>query len=245
MNRRVLGLIAAIVLAAIATVILINYVTRVDERAREGQELAEAYVAQQDISAGTAADAAIDQGLIAREDVPATAVPGGAIASLDQIEGQVAAESIFAGEVIVAQRFGETVATPAGRFEVPDGLQAVSVQADVVPGVAGFVEPGDTVSIVATIDAQLEDEEATDLRSELLLQNVEVLAVGQRVHQEEGDPSIQRSDDSYIFTLALDGVQVEQLVFANAQGSLWFTLLPDDEQDPVGTPGRDTTNLFN
>lgn len=245
MNRRIVGLVSAIVLAAVATVIIISYVTRVDERAREGQELAEVYVAQEDISAGTNADAAIDQGLVVRDDVPASAVPGGAIASLDQIDGQVAAETIFAGEVIVAQRFGDTVATPGGRFDVPDGQQAVSVQVGVVPGVAGFIEPGDTVSVVATISTEGEDEEdATDLQSELLLQNVEVLAVGQRMHQQEGDPTVQRSDEAFIFTLALEAEQVEQLVFANAQGELWFTLLADDEQDDANTPGRDAANLF-
>ena len=254
MNRRLIGLVVALVLAAIATIIIINYVQTADERAREAEELAEVFVAQEDIEAGMAADDAIAQGLIARDDVPARSVPSGAIADLGQIEGQVATQQIFEGEVIVAPRFGETVARVGDQLDIPDGMQAVSVQVSVVPGVAGFVEPGDTVSIVANLEGGGEeadpddDTDVTGMRTQFLLQNVQVLTVGQRViSTEEGQTSsrIQRSNDNYIFTLALEAEDVETLVFANTQGSLWFSLLPDDEQPEVDTPGRSLSNAFN
>ena len=254
MNRRLIGLVVALVLAAIATLIIVNYVQSADERAREAEELAEVFVAQEDITAGMSADDAIGQGLIARDEVPARAVPSGAIADLAQIEGQVASQDVFEGEVIVAGRFGETVARVGDELDIPDGLQAVSVQVSVVPGVAGFVEPGDTVSILASIEGggqeadPDDDTDASGLRTQFLLQNVEVLTVGQRVvTTEDGQQSsrIERSNDDYIFTVALEAEDVERLVFANTQGSLWFSLLPDDEQPEVDTPGRSLPNAFN
>lgn len=252
MNRRLIGLVLALVLAGVATLVLVNYVRTADERAREAEELTAVFVAQEDIPAGTSADNAIAQGLITRDEVPTRAVPSGAVAQLDQVAGQVVALPIFEGEVIVTQRFGATVAQGQDAFEVPDGFQAVSVQVGVVPGVAGFVDPGDTVSIVAVLDAPGEeddDEEATGTgtRVEYLLQNVEVLVVGQRVlSTEEGEESssIQRSNDNFIFTLALEAEDVERLVFARTQGDVTFTLLPDDEQPEANTPGRTLENAF-
>jgi pilus assembly protein CpaB len=244
-------MVVALVLAAIATIVIVNYVQSADERAREAEELAEVFVAQEDIPAGMAADEAISQGLIARDEIPTRAVPSGAIAQLSQIEGQIATVALVEGEVIVSQRFGATVAETGGRFQVPDGLQAVSVQVSVIPGVAGFVEPDDMVSIVATLDASApadDDEDApadAETRTQFLVQNARVLAVGQRVVTEEGGPSVRRSDDSYIFTLAIEPADVEKLVFANTQGSLTFTLLPDDEQPEANTPGRTFDNAFN
>jgi pilus assembly protein CpaB len=247
-NRRLIGLVVAVLLAAIATIVIVNYVRTADERAREAEELAEVYVAQEDITAGMSADNAIEQGLIARDEIPSRSVPSGAIAELSQIEGDIATVDIVQGEVIVSQRFGTTVAETGGRFEVPDGLQAVSVQVSVVPGVAGFIEPDDTVSIVgrlSTSDPEDDEEEAAaEDRAQFLIQNALVLAVGQRVVTGEEGPRIRRSDENYIFTLALEPEDVERLVFANAHGALTFTLLPDDEQPEVDTPGRTFDNAF-
>lgn len=247
MNRRIIGLVVALVLAAIATILIVNYVQTADERAREAEELAEVFVAQEDIAAGMSADEAIAQGLIARDEIPSRSVPSGAIAQLGQIEGDIATVDIVQGEVILSQRFGATVAEVGSRLDVPEGMQAVSVQVSVVPGVAGFIEPDDTVSVLATLDnvADPDDEDAPSAtRTQYLLQNVVVLAVGQRVVTGENAPRIARSDENYIFTLALEAEDVEQLVFANAQGSLTFTLLPDDEQPEVDTPGRTLDNTF-
>jgi pilus assembly protein CpaB len=247
LNRRLIGLVVAVVLAAIATILIVNYVQTADERAREAEELTEVFVAQEDIPAGMAADDAIGQGLIARDEIPSRSVPSGAIGALSQIEGDIATVDIVEGEVIVGQRFGTTVAATEGRLQVPDGMQAVSVQVSVVPGVAGFIEPEDTVSVLATLDAgDPEDEDAPqETRTQYLLQNAVVLAIGQRMVTGENAPRISRSDESYIFTLALEPEDIEKLVFANAQGALTFTLLPDDEQPEVDTPGRTVDNAFN
>lgn len=265
MNRRLIGLLLAIILAGVATFLLVQYVTSADERAREDEALAEVFVATADIAAGTSASEAAAQGLIDQSTVPARSVPTGAIGSLEAISGQVAVMPIFEGEVIVAQRYGSTVAATAdATLEVPEGLQAISIQAGIADGVAGFVQPQDTVSIVASLvlpvdDAPDEDEEAPagdtagiGQTTEFLVQNVPVLAVGQRVvtTTEDGSSSasIQLSNETYIFTLGMSAEQVEQLVFAGQEGELWFTLLPEvdegEEREVFETPGRTIENIF-
>jgi pilus assembly protein CpaB len=252
-NRRLVGLIVALVLAGVATFLLINFVNSADERARTGEELATVFVAQGDITAGTSADDAAAQGLIAQDDVPARTVPAGAIGSLESIAGQVAVGPIFEGEILVAGRFGSTAASATGLIDIPEGLQAVTVDAGVLEGVAGFVQAGDQVSVVATVTDVDEEDGSEEARTQYLLQNAQVLAVGRRVPAQQtedgaGEDQIQQQGERYVFTLGMDPVSIEQLIFAYQQGQVWFTLLPDSDDGEdlpeVDTPGRTLTDLF-
>lgn len=283
MNRRVIGLVVAVLLAAVATVAIYMYVTRADERAAEEFELRQVYVATQRIEAGTPADVAISQALIERRDLPETAVAEGAIGSLEQLEGLVAVAPIVPGQQIVTASFGDQAQVPTGTgsdIEVPEGLQAVAVDLSVVPGVAGFVDAGDRISILSVIDAEAgaapeaqpePDPDSTEpppppppatvaegLQARYVVQNALVLAIGQRVttYDEDGNATgkgIQESNDNFIFTLALTPVEVEKLVFAETQSTLWATLLPPVEEgedgeepafEPADTPGANADNLF-
>lgn len=272
MNRRVLGLVVAVVLAAVATVSIYLYVNRADERAAEEFELRQVYVATQQIEAGTSADAAISQALIERRDLPDTAVADGAIGSLEQIQGQVAVSAITPGQQITTASFGTSAAagSTGTDIEVPEGLQGISVDLSVVPGVAGFIDSGDSISIISLIQTEAgaapqqaspegeEGQPATPvaedgLQARYVLQNALVLAVGQRVttYDENGQrtgKAIQESNENYIFTLALTPAEAEKLVFAKTQGTLWATLLPTTEEgeelEPANTPGANADNLF-
>ena len=77
-------------------------------------------------------------------------------------------------EQIVAARF-VPVGT-RGALNIPEGQQAVSVQVAIPPGVAGFIRPGDHVSVLAQLTVP--DGGQTESRVQYLLQNVRVLAVG-------------------------------------------------------------------
>lgn len=262
MNRRVIGLVVAVLLAAIATAALYFYVQRADERAQEDVQLRQVYVATQQIEAGTAAEAAITQGLVQQREIPANAVAQGAIGSLDQIEGLVATVPIVPGQQIVTANFDETAAVATGTdIEVPEGLQAVSIDLGVLPGVAGFVNAGDRLSIISLINqdtgaAPAEGEEAAPaegLTAQYFMQDALVLAVGQRVtnFDENGNAtgrSIRENNENYIFTLALTPEQIERLVFAETQTQLWASLQPDREEDEefdsFDTPGANLENLF-
>jgi pilus assembly protein CpaB len=272
-KRRLIGLVVALLLAVVATIAVYQLITSADERAREQEALAQVFVAQGDILPGTRAEAAIAQGLIVRDEVPARTVPQGAIGSLESIDGLVATVQVFDGEIIVAQRFGTTVATASGTFEIPEGLQAVTVEAGVVAGLAGFVQPQDAVSVVATIQVPTDaptappaDEDDDDpappaegtgallARTQYVAQNAEVLAVGQRVvdpEAETDDAQLQQSNERYLFTLAMTPEDIERLIFAYQEGIIHFTLLPpldpDDEEaerEVIETPGRTIENAF-
>jgi pilus assembly protein CpaB len=253
---KTIAIVVALLLALGATIAIFLYVRGVEQRAFEDAELVEVLVAQGPIETGTTGEGATEAGLIARESAPRVNVPPGAVTSVDQIEGLVALESILTGEIILRERWGTTAEVSVG-LDIPEGFEAVAVEVAVPPGVAGYVAAGTQVSILATIESEADDtvapaepdeegavpeEEAVPLevRTQYLLQGVDVLAVGQRqVQTDEQEGTVS----SVLMTLAVQPEDAERLVFAVANGSLYFTLLPEDAE-PVETPGRTFGDLF-
>lgn len=260
---RSLAIIVALVLAGVAVFFIWRYVNDVEEQVRQDQELVEVYVATRSIPEGTRADAAISQGLIQRDEIPRVNRPENAITALEQIDGLAAVDPIIAGEVILQARFGDPT-SQAVEFEIPEGLQAISVQVGVPAGVAGFVRPGDRISVIAHIAAapptapvigpdgnpvEVEGDGPSETRSQFLVQDVQVLSLGRRVlvQTEQGEQDSVQQTESVLATIAVTDEQAEQLVFAINEGegdnSLYFTLLPDG-YEADDTPGRTFENLF-
>ena len=178
MQSRVLAILVAVVLALVATAALVVYVNGADRRAVSGQEPRMVWVAAQLIKAGTSGQTARNTGLIKQVPVPNKNVVAGAVLSMPQIENRYAAVDIVAGEQLLLRRWvgAEDV---AGRrlLQIEPGHQALAIEMDMVRQVAGFVTPGDKVSLVLSMKRPAAP--GGDLeRSQFLLQNVQVLAVG-------------------------------------------------------------------
>jgi pilus assembly protein CpaB len=265
-NTRVLAIVLAVILAGVAAYALLSYIRGVETRTQEDFDPVDAYVAAELIPAGTSANAAVAGNLIELRSVPSVAVPEGAVGDLTQLEGTVAVVDILPGEVLVTDRFGTDVIAPRGLREIPQDKEAISVEVGVVQGVAGFISPGDQVSVIAqlTIPDELDEpeepaegetapppaEQTESIITQYLLQDVEVLAVGRRVITE-GEDQVQQTEQ-VLMTLALDPEEAERLVFAWSNGSLHFTLLPPEVEGseipplerPVETPGRSFDTIF-
>jgi pilus assembly protein CpaB len=254
---KTIAIVVALLLALGATVAIFLYVQGVEERAFEDAELVEVLVAQGPIEAGTTGEGAAEAGLIGRDSAPRANVPPGAVTSVDQIEDLIAIDPILTGEIILRERWG-TSAEVSVALDIPEGFEAVAVEVGVPPGVAGYVAAGTQVSLLATIETPgseqpspgvTDDDEAApaeeeppsvEVRTQYLLQGIEVLAVGQRqVQAEEQEGTVA----SVLMTLAVQPEDAERLVFALENGSLYFTLLPEDAE-PVETPGRTFGDLF-
>jgi len=249
---KTLAVILALLLAGAATFAIFTYVRGIEQRAFEDAELVDVFVAQEAIPPGLSASAASEAGLIGRDARPRVTVPDGAITSLDQVEGLVTEDRILADEVIVRARWVDPAQVTAV-LEIPEGFEALSVQVTVPPGVAGFVRAGDQVSLIVTVEdpeateiAEEEDPAAgatAEVRTQYLLQGIDVLAVGQRVVTEEGEDGVEETASQVLMTVALEPEDAERMVFAIENASLWFTLLPEDAE-PAETPGRTLTDLF-
>ncbi len=248
---KTVAVVLALILAGAATFAIFTYVRGLEQRAFEDAELVQVFVAQEGIPAGTTVDAAGETGLIARDSRPRVTVPNGAVTELDQLSGLVTESNILEGEVIVRDRWVDPTDV-VSEFVIPEGREALSIRVDTPPGVGGFVGAGDQVSLVATVieptvtvtqDDGTVIEEPGEVRSQYLLQGIEVLSVGQLVVTEEGEDGVERPTDQVLLTVALEPEDVERAVFAVENAELYFTLLPEDAE-PADTPGRTLTDLF-
>lgn len=247
-GKRTTGLVASVVLAALASLALISYMNGVESRAFAGAETLEVWVASADIPAGTSAEQAKANGQLATTRLPRKALATGAIGSLAQIAGKVAAVNIVRGEQILTSRFVERGTGGAG-LVIPKGRQAMSLEVESPPGVAGFVHAGSHINVLAHVDIVGANGSAVEPQTQFVIQNIEVLAVGTRVVEAADDGARaeagrqQELSDSVLLTLAVTPNEAEKLGFAILEGEIYITLLPDDAA-PAKTSGRNRRNEF-
>src|SRR6185312_11575108 len=122
---------------------------------------------------------------------PEDAIPAGAFATIAELtkDGRrVVLTPIEANEPIL----GWKITGPGQRATLSamlrDGLKAVTIRVNDVDGVAGFVMPGDHVDIALT--RQFDKTNAT---SEVVLQNVRVLAIDQNADERVEKPSVVKA----------------------------------------------------
>jgi pilus assembly protein CpaB len=99
---------------------------------------------------------------------------------------------------------------------LPEGKRAVTVRVDDVRGVAGFILPGDFVDVI------LIGEESAMRRegySEILLQNLKVLAVDQLASERQEQPIVPKA-----VTLEVTPEQAQKILLATNIGRLSLTL---------------------
>jgi pilus assembly protein CpaB len=251
MQSRVLAILIAVVLALVATAAMVAYVNSADRRAISGQEPVSVLVAKKPIKAGTSGEDAQNADSIVQLQVPRKNVVAGALRFPTQLEQRYAAVDIVKGEQLLQERWvgAEDV---AGRrlLQIPEDHQALSLGLDITKQVAGFVTPGDKVGLLFTFKKEEGNGESVD-RTNFLLQNIQVLAVGAtalpngssqsgggRVNQGRGSQNLTA------VTLAINKKDVERVVFAAENGSIYLTLMPPNADPQQGTRGIDADNVI-
>jgi pilus assembly protein CpaB len=97
-----------------------------------------------------------------------------------------------------------------------EGRRAVTVRVDDVRGVAGFILPGDFVDVVLIAEDSAARRENY---SEILLQNLKVLAVDQLASERQEQPTIPKA-----VTLEVTPEQAQKILLATNIGRLSLTL---------------------
>ena len=150
---------------------------------------------------------------------PTSAVPAGAFTSVEELLGskgdqrRIVLRSIDPGEPILETKITKFGESPRMSMNLGAGMRAVSIQIDVVSGVAGFVAAGDRVDILLT--RTLEGQ----LVSSVILQNITVIAVDQRSNSETAGPRVGRT-----VTVEVNTTNAQKLALARQLGRLSLTL---------------------
>jgi pilus assembly protein CpaB len=246
MGRRTLLLIAALVLAALGTVLVFLYAQNAQNNAQEGQALVKILVAKTQIEVGTTGSAASANGAFAEQQVPKSSVVSGAVSDIAPIANQVALATIFPGQQIISQQWGQA-ATTSG-LSLPPGTVALSIQLGDPERVAGFVSPGSTIAIFA------EPADGGILPVRTLLGGIEVIAVGPTTIVSKstaaGTSTNTEQIPTAILTLAVTQEQAEKIVYSSGKVSnssyngLWFGLMDKNSKVTPNDAGVGSGNLF-
>jgi pilus assembly protein CpaB len=218
----VLGAVAAILLAAVGTFVLVAYVRGAEERALEGEQGVSVLVVSEPIEKGTPVSDIADR--VTSELVPAKVQTAGTVEDLSALEGTVAAVDLLPGDQIVASRFIAPSAFQAARpVEVPEGLLEVTVSLNPERAFGGQVSPGDTVAVVASFDPfQLDGLEPS------FLEPGQDGAALTEVSTEDDERTVRSSPNTshiLLHKVLVTNVQVEQL-----------PVTPEDQGNEEGTP---------
>jgi len=123
---------------------------------------------------------------------------------------------------------------------IPPSMRAVAVRVDDVVGVAGFIHPEDRVDVIVTIHpTKPENAEPT---SKVILQNVEVLTVGQEM--EAKDNTRNKALTVTVATLLVTPEGSERLALASNQGRLLLTLRSRSDNKVAETSGAVPSTLL-
>jgi len=248
--RRVGLLLAAVVLAVFGTGLVYAYASGADSRAMAGQRPVQVLVVVGSVPAQMAASEAVAEGLLEVRSLPRRAVPEGAVADVEELEGRVAASELFVGEVVLPGRFVDP--SVSGALSIPVGMLAVSVELTDPGRVAGFVVPGSEVAIFDTFDLPKDPSAAGEVEqaTRLLLPRVKVLAAGPTsvrsaaaAQPQESAPVEEVPVATSVLTVAVNQAGAEKLVHATQTGTVSFGLLTSNSTTGPST-GVDNNSLF-
>jgi pilus assembly protein CpaB len=255
-NRRVLILVIAVALAGLTAFLTFHYANSADERAFKDAQLVEVFMVKRDIPKGFPGEKAIDEGYIGKESIPRKFFPAKAVTNAQSLRGQVALSALSTGVPIVEGNFVEPrLAEESFAQRLGKDKQAVTLSISDVQGVARLVVPGDHVNLMLTTEKQGAGAVAGDKETQFVLQNVEVLAVGNSTTLQPGETAaapqadaVQQAGqaktvDSGLMTFAVPGLDAERVVNASEVGSIHLTLVPPDYA-PAPVPPVNHGNLF-
>jgi pilus assembly protein CpaB len=159
-------------------------------------------------------------------DYPNSSIPPGAFTSPAQLIGKrrVALTPISINEPILKDKISGEGQNASIAALLPEGMRAATVRINDVSGVAGFIQPNDSVDVLITRQVQNGDRavQATDV----LLQNVRVIAIDQQSRNADGSPKLAKTA-----TLQVSPLDSQKLALAQEVGSLSLVLRKPGEQD--------------
>lgn len=245
MKSRLLAGVAAVVLALVGAILVISYAQGADQRAVKNLEPVDVLVVKAAIPAGTPVESM--SASLATEQLPAAAVTGSSLKTLDASTGKVAAVDLVPGEQLVTERLVAPEDVKAqGSVKIPAGLQEVSFQLEPDRVVGGRLAPGDHVGVFVSMDEGGLEDKADKETTKLTVRKALVTAV-QRAPEPSptaapapsasADPNAANPQDttlpvgSLMLTVAVSDVDAAKIVFAAEYAKMWLSKEPTNAKD--------------
>jgi Flp pilus assembly protein CpaB len=145
-SRRTIILVAAIVVAALATYVLLNYVRGVEEKAKPNPVTV--YSISEEIKRGMPG-VEVKSTHITKKVIPSEYRPETFIHDLNELDGKVAVIDLAPGQILVEGMFVESErANTSFKDKITGDNVAVALPFDTVRAVGGYIKPGDEVNLL-------------------------------------------------------------------------------------------------
>ena len=212
-NRMIVGLLGAVVVA----LLLSTYVYRTFQRISNVKpvEMAHIVVADRAMQVGTRLDA----NNLRVISWPADEALVGSFTDVQICVGRALITPLAQNEPILESKLAPKEAGAGLPATIPEGMRALSVAVNDVIGVAGFVIPGTIVDVLVTGAVPGQGSGANNI-TRTILENVRVLAAGQKVEQDrDGKPQIVP-----VVTLLVTPDDAAKLTMASTLGKIQLAL---------------------
>lgn len=197
-------------------------------------------VAAKDLSEGTV----ITQDLLKVGTVPERFMQPYAVRSPEEVIGLMTIAPIAEGEQLLLNKVRRPDQAPLGSTlagVLEKGKRGVTMGADALSGVGGFVRPGDAVDILWTVSVPTGEQGGSQLVTWTLFQDVRVMAVG---GQLIGKGAEERPSEDYTVTLAMTPQEASFLLFARENGKLQLSLRSKSETGRVAVDPANISTLM-
>jgi pilus assembly protein CpaB len=161
-----------------------------------------------------------------------------AIRNPKQLFGRVVVTKVVKGQMLLESMLAPKESGTGLAALIPPSMRAVAVRVDDVVGVAGFIHPEDRVDVIVTI----RPDNNAETMSKVILQNVEVLTVGQEMEAKDGVRNKPLSVT--VATLLVTPSGSEKLALAANQGKLLLSLRGRSDVNEASTAGVVPTALL-
>lgn len=243
MKTRLLGGLAALLLAIVGSVLMFNYAQAADSRAQQGLEPVEVLVVQKSVTAGTPVSKLSES--LKLTSLPGTAVPSDAVKSLDDFADKVTSVDLQPGEQLLQSRLVDpnSLAAP-GTVPVPAGMEEISVLLEPQRVIGGQLAAGDTVGVY--ISYKLDDKASVDAPVNNDIKGFKEFT-GKAFHQvlvtsiQQAPPETSKDttaadgpalpSGSVYVTLAREDVDASEIVFGAEFGKIWLSKETDASKD--------------
>jgi pilus assembly protein CpaB len=164
---------------------------------------------------------------------PKSMAPDKVANNLEDVIGKVAKNQFYIGDIVRPERLakqgdGSYLASLIGKNK-----RAVTIRVNDIVGVAGFLLPGNKVDILNTY------QQGDNPTTEVILSNINILAVDQRAASGENKPQLVRA-----ITVEVDLSQAEILMSARRNGYLQLALRNPIDDKSVVIASNDVTGVI-
>lgn len=161
-------------------------------------------VSKADLSPGHA----LTQADLALASVSTESVPRTAFLNTADLEGRVVVQPMIKGQAILESFLAPNGAGAGMQGVIPAGMRAMTLEVNEVSSVGGLLAPGCRVDVVIT----LQDDTTSQSIARTLVENVRVLAVGQRItpasQNDKDEPARAKSVTLLVFKEDVEAIEL-------------------------------------